>query len=77
MKDSFCRDKNSKWDKKRTAIQAAKTGRAGNVEYITVAQEGFCGLYHVPVKDHDPKKAVIVIGGSEGGKLYPMSRTNN
>ena len=47
------------------------------MEYITVAQEGFCGLYHVPVKDHDPKKAVIVIGGSEGGKLYPMSRTNN
>ena len=45
----------------RTAIQAAKTGRVGKVEYVTVAQEGFYGLYHVPVKDHDPKKVVIVV----------------
>ena len=36
------------------------------MEYVTVAQEGFYGLYHVPVKDHDPKKVVIVVGGSEG-----------
>ena len=36
------------------------------MEYVTVAQEGFYGLYHVPVKDRDPKKALIVAGGSEG-----------
>ena len=36
------------------------------MEYVTVAQEGFYGLYHVPVKDHDPKKVVLVVGGSEG-----------
>ena len=42
------------------------------MEYVTVAQEGFYGLYHVPVKDHDPKKVVIVVGGSEGNENIPM-----
>lgn len=36
---------------------SCKTGRVGKVEYVTVAQEGFYGLYHVPVKDHDPKRS--------------------
>ena len=43
------------------------------MEYVTVAQEGFYGLYHVPVKDHDPKKVVIVVGGSEGNENIPMN----
>ena len=42
------------------------------MEYVTVAQEGFYGLYHVPDKDHDPKKVVIVVGGSEGNENIPI-----
>ena len=74
--DFYVCKKDSKWDKERKygpAIQAAKTGRVGQVEYVTVAQEGFYGLYHVPVKDHDPKKVVIVVGGSDGNENIPMN----
>ena len=43
------------------------------MEYITVAQEGFCGFYHVPDKEYDHKKAVIVVGGSEGNENIPKN----
>ena len=43
------------------------------MEYVTVAQEGFYGIYHVPVKDYDHKKAVIVVGGSEGNENIPKN----
>lgn len=50
-----------------------ETGRAREMEYVTVAQEGFYGIYHVPVKNREPGKAVIVIGGSEGNENIPMN----
>lgn len=43
------------------------------IEYVTVAREGFCGFYHAPEKDVDPKKAVIVVGGSEGNENIPRN----
>lgn len=41
-------------------------------EYATVAREGFYGFYHVPAEEQDHKKAVIVVGGSEGNENIPM-----
>lgn len=55
------------------AITTAKTRRIIKMEYLTVAQEGFYGIYHTPDKNNDYKKAVIVVGGSEGNENIPMN----
>jgi len=41
------------------------------MEKITVQQEGFYGLWHKSENEIDPKKALIVIGGSEGNENIP------
>ena len=40
---------------------------------ISVEQEGFCGLWHRADAETDSKKALIVIGGSEGNENIPMN----
>lgn len=42
------------------------------MERTTVAKEGFYGIYHEADQPVDRKKAVIVLGGSEGNEKIPM-----
>lgn len=39
----------------------------------TVEKEGFFGIYHPAEKPQDEKRAIIVIGGSEGNENIPMN----
>lgn len=43
------------------------------MERITVAQEGFFGIYHPAKQEKDKKKAIIVVGGSEGNENIAMN----
>jgi len=40
---------------------------------ISVEEEGFFGLWHKAEKESDSRKALIVIGGSEGNENIPMN----
>lgn len=42
------------------------------MERITVEQEGFFGIFHPAMPSKEKKKAVIIIGGSEGNENIPM-----
>jgi len=44
-----------------------------NTIKITVEQEGFYGFWHKSDDEKDSKKALIVIGGSEGNENIPMN----
>jgi len=44
-----------------------------NTIKITVEEEGFYGLWHKADTETDSKKALIVIGGSEGNENIPMN----
>jgi len=44
-----------------------------NTMKITVEEEGFYGLWHKADTETDSKKALIVIGGSEGNENIPMN----
>lgn len=43
------------------------------MERTTVEKEGFYGIFHPAKKDEDSKRAIIVIGGSEGNENIPMN----
>lgn len=43
------------------------------MERLTVAKEGFYGLFHPAAEPADEKLAVIVLGGSEGNENIPMN----
>jgi len=43
------------------------------MERTTVENEGFAGIWHKADNEYDPKKALIVIGGSEGNENIPLN----
>lgn len=44
-----------------------------NMERLTVEKDGFYGIHHRAEKPEDIRKAVIVIGGSEGNENIPLN----